>query len=625
MSVWLIFGVSLGFALLLTYLMWRRKNSQFTGVLIGLWLLSTSCGVVKQYDRVYHTPDLLYGRHPVLLSVGNDIRKSEQGSRFQGRLRAIFIDQHWHFVDVPVWVRLHQMVPLPGDLILNRGSLKDLPGIALPLEFDLHHWLANNHLDGVWEVKEGEAINVGEAERWSFTFFGRLRNQLLQNLRENGLPERAFGLVSALILGERSEIESNVQDAFRISGLVHILAVSGMHVALIFGLFTLMLRPLTNVWLKATLLVLGVWLYAALSGLSPSVTRAATLYSLIAIGQGLNRKNTSSLNSLLAAAVIMLLFDSGFLFDLGFQLSFLAVLGIVTLGNRYTFATYSRWKRYLLQSMWISTVAQITTLPVILYHFGTFPVYFLPANLLAVPFSAILTYASILCLILSPLPIVAPFACGVLAVCIDGFVALVSLFSKLPYAQISNIIPTLPQMILLMMFILMFLVLPLKFMGFVRRSTLLLMLLPVAGNLGLDRRRPLEHIIAAKGSEFLFLSTSGNAVYSSIKAVSSDEDLKRKLEQIADEYIHLPIPSRGHPVFRVSIRTKESQVVVWAIDPRCKVNPWKLLRETKVQLVVLLHPSRNARMWEWACRRYRIPLHKAWSKQNHTLHLSKHF
>jgi competence protein ComEC len=623
LDVWLLFSGSLGLSLVLIYLIWRKRSSRFTGIIIGLWLSTASCGVVKQYIPVKQNPDLWYGRHPVILSVGNDIRKSDTGSRFQGILKAVYVNRQWQFIEAPVWVRLHKMVPLPGDLILNRGRLKDLPQITLPLEFDLKNWLTSNHLEGIWEVKEGEAINLGVEEQWSFTIFGRLRNHLLQNLRDNGLPERAFGLVSALILGERSEIESDVQEAFRVSGLVHILAVSGMHVALIFGLFTLLVKSLGNVWLKAVLLILGVWLYAALSGLSPSVTRAATLYSLIAIGQGLNRSNTSSLNSLLAAAVLMLLFDSGFLFDMGFQLSFLAVLGIVTLGNRYAFTSYSRWKRYFLQAMWISIVAQLTTLPVILYHFGTFPVYFLPANLLAVPFSAILTYASILCLMLSPVPVVAPFACDVLSVCIDGFVALVSFFSELPYAQISNIVPTFPQMLLLMAFVLMLSVFTISLTRFMKFSVIALLFMPVAGHLGKDRRRPSNHLIAVKGPELLVLTTGGRAVYSCVEPSLSDGFLKRKKEQLTPHSIEIPGPTKGEQILRFNIQIDDSIATILCVDPQSKANPWKLLQSDNVHLVALLKPSRNLRIWETACRRFSIPVHKVWSKQNHILNLSK--
>lgn len=563
-------------------------------------------GLADTKTNLIPNPNLYFGRHPVLLHVGNEVRPGLDGFRFHGRIRAFKPNHEWVAADLSVWVRLRNkdLKPLPGDLLLVRGKMVEPTNNPLPMSFKMSEWLAQNEYAGIWDIPKGDAVHIGEMGGWIITAFGRTRTILLSNLKKNGLPDYAFGLVSALILGERSEIDPEIRQAFRISGLVHILAVSGMHVALVFGLFSLFLRPLKNLLFKSLLLLCGIWLYAALSGLSPSVTRAAVLYSLIILGDALQRKNASSFNSLIAAGVLMLLADTRYLYDLGFQLSFLAVFGIITLGNRFKFSESSLWKRYVFQAIWVSVVAQMATMPVLLYHFGTFPVYFLPANLVAVPFSALLTYLSIASLALSPIPQVGIFMCKLLALGIEAFTECVSFFARLPHAQIEGFVPNAIQTLLLCMVVFRLHILPIRAPKAIQLFLTFILCWPAAGKLLPDRRMPEEAIGYVRAGELIYLTKTGSVIYWQSRMADAHHDLSEFCRKFKYPIQHLPSVSIPFPII---LRIGEVNLQKRILVVNTLQNPYLLLKHVQPDAVILLQPFRNRRAWEYACLRNRIP------------------
>lgn len=583
-----------------------KMKRPLVGFILLLSLFFLSGALVDTTNKQVANPDLYFGRHPVLLHVGNEIRPGEDGFRFHGRIRAFKPNDQWVATDLSVWVRLRttDLKPLPGDLFLVRGKMLEPIDNPLPMSFNMTNWLAQQGYSGIWHIADGDAVNLGKYGGWIITEFGRARTRLLSNLRKNGLPDHAYGLVSALILGERSEIDPEIRQAFRVSGLVHILAVSGMHVALVFGLFSLLLKPLKSLLLKSLLLLGGIWLYAALSGLSPSVTRAAVLYSLIIFGDALQRKNASSFNSLISAGVLMLLADTRYLYDLGFQLSFLAVFGILTLGSRFNFNGYSRWKQYLLQAMWVSTVAQMATMPILLHHFGTFPVYFLPANLIAVPFSALLTYLSIASLVLSPVPHLGLILCKLLSLGIEAFTACVSFFAWLPHAQIEGFVPNAIQSIALSLVVFRFLIMPIRPIKGLQLCLMIFLCWPVAENVLPSRRLPKQSLGITRAGELIFLTKEGNALYWQSRITDSRIDLAEFCRKMEYPIQYLPSDSVLNPII---LRIEEASRLKTVLVVNTDVNPYQLFKVIKPDTVVLLGASRKRRLWEFACFRKGIP------------------
>jgi len=211
-----------------------------------------------------------------------------------------------------------------------------------------------------------------------------------QTLEKNINSPIEAGLASALIIGLKDELDETLLRAYSATGIMHILAVSGLHVGILFSILSFLLKPLQN-HLGSKYAFVGIvltvlWSYALITGLSPSVMRATLMFSLLNIGQLFQRRN-SSFNTLALSAVILLAYEPLMLFQVGFQLSYAAVAGIMYFYPRF----YRLWEtRYwLTDSIWqivcVSAAAQLSTFPLGMYYFHQFPNYFLLSNLFAIP------------------------------------------------------------------------------------------------------------------------------------------------------------------------------------------------------------------------------------------------
>lgn len=219
-----------------------------------------------------------------------------------------------------------------------------------------------------------------------------------------GLDDHSQQVMQALILGDKSTLDPELRKQYANAGVVHILAVSGLHVGIIYLLISLIFKYTLGGrgWrLQALVTLCALWLYALLTGLSPSVWRAATMFSLLSIAQQTGRI-TNIYHTLSASAFFLLILDTNLLFSPGFQLSYAAVFGIV----RYQPIIASwweppkKWLEYIWQLSSVSIAAQIFTLPFSLAYFGQFPTYFLLANLLILPLLSVIMISSIALLLL---------------------------------------------------------------------------------------------------------------------------------------------------------------------------------------------------------------------------------
>lgn len=291
--------------------------------------------------------------------------------------------------------------------------------------------------EGNWQVATTDG-GLSPTE-WAAVY----REKAVQRYKDLGFEGDALGILAALTLGERSELSEDVRTRFTTAGVAHILALSGLHMGCLTLLLLSLLRPLQR-WgsvgtgLSACILIGGLWGYAFFTGLSPSVVRAACMCSLLGLGTALGRERLS-LNVIAATAFFMLLIWPEWLMNVGFQLSFAAVLFI-----RWWHPWWNAWwhpRSRVVRSVWMATtvslVAQLGTLPLVLHYFGTFPVLFLPSNLLLLPLVPFLLYVSILlwCVPTCMQPTVVALLKGVLTI----FDEVVSFINDLPYAQIADL------------------------------------------------------------------------------------------------------------------------------------------------------------------------------------------
>lgn len=279
-----------------------------------------------------------------------------------------------------------------GDsLIFKRYLLQKIAPKKFPFSFDFqsHYKKKGIHHHGFLELNKTALVRKNK--RAIDSWHGQIRAYIETKIETSGLQR--FGLAKAILLGEKEDLLTIEKDSFAASGTSHVLAVSGLHVGLIYFLFLGLLRPFfpnNSRWLVAVLLIL-VWTYALISSFAPSVKRASLMLSFVALGKVLNPK-INVYNILFLSAMLILLFSPSELYSVGFQLSYSAVLGLVTF--------YPKLDRILtlqnpiLKKIWsllsISLVAQVSTLPIVLIYFHQFPSYFLIANLLVVPLLGLL-------------------------------------------------------------------------------------------------------------------------------------------------------------------------------------------------------------------------------------------
>ncbi len=277
-----------------------------------------------------------------------------------------------------------------GDRLCLKGSLQEIPPPFNPLEFDYREYLKRNHIFHQMFVQAGHYSIVYSQTPTSFDIIRvaqRTRRYFLTKLRNHFKDEKYFMIAAALLYGFRGDIGTENLEAFTNTGTIHVLSVSGMHVAVLFGFLSLLFKripwPLKLVWVPFVIIASIIWIYTFVAGLDPPIVRAAIMISFVLCGQHFKR-NMSTLNVLLVAAVVILLIDPRTILDIGFQLSFLAVLGILLFLP--IFEKLIPWKKpiykFLRDTLGVSIAAQILTTPLALYYFGQFPTYFLIANLL---------------------------------------------------------------------------------------------------------------------------------------------------------------------------------------------------------------------------------------------------
>ena len=263
------------------------------------------------------------------------------------------------------------------------------------LDFDYARFLYHHQVAGtIPYVKERDIEKIAgrRGEKAFLTRVSSLRSQMKRRYAQFGFQDEELGIVTALSVGDKSLLSDAQRDVFSTAGASHVLALSGLHVGIIYMLLSGLLgrKRGERRWrfVKEVVILLSLWLFALLSGMSPSITRAVmmcTIYSLVKM----LGNNNKPINTLLLTAMIMLIWQPFQLFDLSFQLSFAAMLGILLIPSSHS-------GNYFVNILILSVAAQLGTLPLTLHAFGAFPVYFLLTNLIVLP----LTYAVMMCIVL---------------------------------------------------------------------------------------------------------------------------------------------------------------------------------------------------------------------------------
>ncbi len=438
--VWLIIGSIWFFKLYQT----KRYPFDFIGSLLlaSILILLSSLNFKLQHPSIPRLPNRTIEFSAIVLE-----NPQEKGNSIQTvlRIEQADVDSLIGF-KLLTWVQKDSMMPTisAGSSIFASTQIQSIENSGNPFEFDYKSYMA---LQGIhyccYISKKGTTVLESKTRNLRLQA-ENFRERLLDQLRLALAKQESFEVISALTLGYRKELSPETRESFTDTGAMHVLAVSGLHVGLIFlfllQLFKFLNRLIGGKWIKLIVISTFLWGYAMITGFSPSVQRATTMFTFLLVAETLNRRS-SIYNSIAASAFALLLINPDILFAVGFQLSYAAVLSIV-----YFFPIMEKLlssQNPFIKKPWqllcVSLSAQIGTFPLSLYYFNQFPVYFWLSNFIVIPAAFALLSTTFLFFLTSAIPPLCHFIAFILDNTNSVLLYGLQKISKLPGAVVQQI------------------------------------------------------------------------------------------------------------------------------------------------------------------------------------------
>lgn len=335
---------------------------------------------------------------------------------------------------------------LPGDiLVFTAENLQSIQSTGNPGSFDFARYSARQNIRHQAFYKSGQFRKIAGPSGFNLArvlAYGQL--SAMQSMRTT-VPQNSAGLAMALLIGYRNEVDKSLLQAYANTGVVHVIAVSGMHLGLIFLLLQRVLffpekRYKIFRWIKALVVLLIIWLFSGIAGAAASIIRAAFMFSVAMLAK-LIRKPMDNIQSICLGAFALLCYNPLWIWDAGFQLSFAALLSIIC--YQPLINTWATPKNPILKNIWeltaVTLSAQVLTLPISIGQFHQAPVYFLASNLLAVPLSSLALVTAIIQWAISATGITLHLAGAATGIFIDMMNAGINHINAIPGAVIDQI------------------------------------------------------------------------------------------------------------------------------------------------------------------------------------------
>ena len=327
-----------------------------------------------------------------------------------------------------------------GDRLLIEAEFNPPEGVQNPDGFDYAAYLKRKGIGATAYAASDSWTKIGVNNKLSVIALAQqCREYFLSIYRQFIFKKEDFAVLAALTFGYTDELDPDLQASYSASGTTHILSVSGLHVGVIYAVFVFIFGFLNKTQkqrnIRTLLILFLLWFYAFVTGLPPAVFRASLMFSLVAISGLFNRKS-QTYNVVFMSAFFMLLVNPNLLFDIGFQLSYCAVLSIVYFQPKISKLFYFRSKpaRWVWQLAAVSIAAQLGTVPFTLYYFQVFPNYFLLGNMIAVPVSSFILYLGVALLVVSSVPVLSTITAFLLSFFLRTLNLSVAFIEHLPYS-----------------------------------------------------------------------------------------------------------------------------------------------------------------------------------------------
>ncbi len=413
---------------------------------VGLAFLLVSSGLFLHHNFDEKTDLPFNGQNGIYdITLTEQPIEKEHSVMFHAELHYFCDTLDCHKIDGKV---ILYMAKDSASLALQRGAKLlisttiDAPHLAgNPEEFDYGTYLRRQGIGGTGYVSAENWRKIGQENHFSILHFADdCRTYLLDIYRRMGLSGNEFGMLAALTLGYKDALTPELRESFSTTGAMHVLAVSGLHVGIIYAVLGWILSlflPKTKRaerW-RSILVILFLWFYAFITGLSPSVLRATVMFSFMAFAGVIGRKS-QTYNTIFLSAFLLLLFRPTLLFDVGFQLSYSAVLAIIYFQPKIAGLFYfkNRLARWAWDLTAVSLAAQIGTAPFSIFYFHQFPNYFLLSNFVVIPAATIILYAAVALFITAWIPFLGVAVAWLLNAVLKSMYFLITCIENLPHA-----------------------------------------------------------------------------------------------------------------------------------------------------------------------------------------------
>ena len=338
----------------------------------------------------------------IIAEVLSQPQKKEKSIKVEAEVLAVKNGEQWEHTEGKVLLYLEKTSVLEeietGDRIIFEPVLQNVRNPGNPKEFDYKKYLAFNLISQQAYLKTSQ-FSIIKNDQWFNLkkYAGRIRNKVIEIMKSYGLSGDELAVVSALSVGYKDDLDAEIKQSYSSTGAMHVLAVSGLHVGIIFIIFNFLLSFLDKKkWqkiFKSFLLIALLWFYALLTGLSPSISRAALMFTFIIAANSLGRY-TNTYNSLAFSAFVLLVINPFNITNIGFQFSYLAVIGILYFYPKIYSLVYikNKWTDKIWSLVCVSIAAQLITAPLGIYYFHQFPNYFILTNIIVIPAATIIIY-----------------------------------------------------------------------------------------------------------------------------------------------------------------------------------------------------------------------------------------
>lgn len=389
----------------------KKKESLSFGYLA---ILTTFCiglfaaGLAQPKNQTNHYLNTDFsGNHIWHIKISEALKPSSYSERYIGKVQAL--DQNYAEGKVLLSFSNDSMLKKlqVDDEIVLFSSIDEVKAPLNPHQFNYKNYLKDLGIFHQFRLTSSQFITLDSPSTTIYGIAANARTHIISQLKKADFGQEELSIIQALLLGQRNDISEETYTDYKNAGAVHILAVSGLHIGILLWILLFLLKPLERLprgkTLKLVLTVLLLWGFAFLSGLSASVVRSVTMFSFVAYSMYLNRPNNTFNILALSIFFILLAINPNLLFQVGFQMSYAAVLAIVWLYPLFQKLWFPKHKlvRKIWQLLSVSIAAQLGVLPISLFYFHQFPGLFFISNLLIVPALGIILGMGILVIFLA--------------------------------------------------------------------------------------------------------------------------------------------------------------------------------------------------------------------------------